>query len=136
MRACNTAAANEQSLVCVQLEHEAAIRNADGILKVEGVDVFFIGPSDLSQSMGHPGNPNAPVVAQAIAETRAIMQNQIPRDFDPRALMNKRFAVDLGVEHAQPEKAPFVERLRRPHAKNRPAKFPEQTHKALAPGPR
>jgi 4-hydroxy-2-oxoheptanedioate aldolase len=28
--------------------------------------VFFIGPSDLSQSMGHPGNPKAPAVAEAI----------------------------------------------------------------------
>ena len=66
-----TAAANEQSLVCVQLEHEAAIRNVDEILRVADIDVFFIGPSDLSQSMGHPGNPNAPVVARAIADTRA-----------------------------------------------------------------
>jgi 4-hydroxy-2-oxoheptanedioate aldolase len=65
-----TTAANEQSLVCVQLEHEAAIRNVEEILKVEGVDVFFIGPSDLSQSMGHPGNPAAPTVAKAIAEMR------------------------------------------------------------------
>ena len=66
-----TAAANEQSLVCVQLEHEAAIRNADEILDVEGIDVFFIGPSDLSQSMGHPGDPGAPAVAKAIADARA-----------------------------------------------------------------
>jgi 4-hydroxy-2-oxoheptanedioate aldolase len=66
-----TAAANAQSLVCVQLEHELAVRNVDDILKVEGVDVFFIGPSDLSQSMGHPGNASAPAVAAAIAETRA-----------------------------------------------------------------
>jgi 4-hydroxy-2-oxoheptanedioate aldolase len=68
-----TAAANDQSLVCVQLEHEAAIGNVGDILKVEGVDVFFIGPSDLSQSMGHPGQPNAPAVAKAIGE----MQRQI-----------------------------------------------------------
>jgi 4-hydroxy-2-oxoheptanedioate aldolase len=66
-----TAAANEQSLVCVQLEHEEAIRNVDDILKVEGVDVFFIGPSDLSQSMGHPGNPAVPPVAAAIKNTLA-----------------------------------------------------------------
>ena len=66
-----TTAANEQSMVCVQIEHEAAIKNLDDILKVDGVDVFFIGPSDLSQSMGHPGNPNAPAVAKAIAEARA-----------------------------------------------------------------
>jgi 4-hydroxy-2-oxoheptanedioate aldolase len=75
-----TAAANEQSLVCVQLEHEAAIRNADQILKVEGVDVFFIGPSDLSQSMGHPGNPGETSVAKAISETRAkiVAAGKIP----------------------------------------------------------
>ncbi len=62
--------ANEQSLVCVQLEHEDAIKNVDEILKVDGIDVFFIGPSDLSQSMGYPGNPSAPSVAKAIAEMR------------------------------------------------------------------
>jgi 4-hydroxy-2-oxoheptanedioate aldolase len=61
-----TKAANAQSLVCVQLEHEAALHNIDAILAVEGIDVFFIGPSDLSQSMGHPGNPKAPPVAKAI----------------------------------------------------------------------
>ena len=58
--------ANAQSLVCVQLEHQAAIDNIDDILAVEGIDVFFIGPSDLSQSMGFPGNPKAPPVAAAI----------------------------------------------------------------------
>src|SRR5262249_58546827 len=41
-------AANAQSLICVQLEHEAALANIDAILAVEGIDVFFIGPSDLS----------------------------------------------------------------------------------------
>ena len=52
--------ANARSLVCVQLEHEAALHNIDAILAVEGVDVFFVGPSDFSQSMGFPGNPKAP----------------------------------------------------------------------------
>jgi 4-hydroxy-2-oxoheptanedioate aldolase len=61
-----TAQANAQSLVCVQLEHAAALDNIDDILAVEGIDVFFIGPSDLSQSMGFPGNPKAPPVAKAI----------------------------------------------------------------------
>jgi 4-hydroxy-2-oxoheptanedioate aldolase len=65
-----TAAANDQSLICVQIEHETAIANVDGILTVEGIDVFFIGPSDLSQSMGYPGQPNAPPVAAAIAQAQ------------------------------------------------------------------
>ena len=66
-----TAQANAQSLVCVQLEHEEAIGNVDEILAVEGIDVFFIGRSDLSQSMGFPGNPKAPAVAKAIDGTLA-----------------------------------------------------------------
>lgn len=66
-----TEAANAQSLVCVQLEHAEAIANIDAILGVEGIDVFFIGPSDLSQSMGFPGNPKAPPVAKAIEDALA-----------------------------------------------------------------
>lgn len=65
------AEANAQSLVCVQIEHQAALPNVDAILAVPGIDVFFIGPSDLSQSMGFPGDPKAPPVAQAISETLA-----------------------------------------------------------------
>ena len=61
-----TKAANQESLVCVQIEDEAAIGNIDEILRVDGIDVFFIGPSDLSQSMGFPGNPKAEPVAKAI----------------------------------------------------------------------
>lgn len=56
------ARSNAETLVCIQLEHEAALANLDEILKVADVDVFFIGPSDLSQSMGFPANPSAPPV--------------------------------------------------------------------------
>ena len=66
-----TQAANAQSLVCVQLEHAEALSNIDAILAVEGIDVFFIGPSDLSQSMGFPGNPKAAPVTKAIEDALA-----------------------------------------------------------------
>jgi 2-keto-3-deoxy-L-rhamnonate aldolase RhmA len=61
-----TRMANQQSLICAQIEDEAAIHNVEEILRVDGIDVFFIGPSDLSQSMGYPGNPRAEPVAKAI----------------------------------------------------------------------
>jgi 4-hydroxy-2-oxoheptanedioate aldolase len=72
--------ANRETLVCIQLEDAEAIDNADEILNVEGVDVFFIGPSDLSQSMGHPGNPKAAPVAKAIDDTLAkiVAANRTP----------------------------------------------------------
>jgi len=62
---------NEETLVIVQFEHAEALPNVDEILKVDGVDVFFVGPSDLSQSLGFAGNPAAPAVAQAIDATIA-----------------------------------------------------------------
>jgi len=68
------AEANARSLVCVQIEHAEAVRNAAEIASVPGVDVVFIGPSDLSQSMGHPGNPKAPPVAAAIRDTLAVIR--------------------------------------------------------------
>ena len=75
-----TEAANAQSLVCAQLEHAEAIANLDEILAVEGIDVFFIGPSDLSQSMGFPGDPKAPPVAKAIDEalTKILAAGRTP----------------------------------------------------------
>lgn len=63
--------ANAQSLVCIQLEHATAIENVDALLAVDDIDVYFIGPSDLSQSMGHPGNPKAAPVKEAIEKTLA-----------------------------------------------------------------
>ncbi len=60
------AQANDQTLVCIQIEDTEALPNLDEILTVEGVDVFFVGPSDLSQSMGFPGRADAPEVREAM----------------------------------------------------------------------
>lgn len=63
--------ANEATLIAVQIEDREALPNLDAILAVQDIDVFFIGPSDLSQSMGHPGNAKAAPVAQAIEASLA-----------------------------------------------------------------
>ncbi len=44
--------ANEEILVIVQIETEEALNNADEILSVNGIDGVFIGPNDLSASLG------------------------------------------------------------------------------------
>lgn len=44
--------ANECKLVCCQVETKEALDHLDEILAVEGIDVFFIGPGDLSASLG------------------------------------------------------------------------------------
>ena len=50
--------ANYETLVIVLIEDIVAIENLDEILKVDHIDVFFVAPGDLGQSMGYPmGHP-------------------------------------------------------------------------------
>lgn len=58
--------ANEETCVVVLIEEIEAVRNLPEILTVEGIDVFFVAPSDLAQTMGHIGNLNHPEVQQTI----------------------------------------------------------------------
>ena len=60
--------ANERVCLLVQAETRTALANLDAIAAVEGVDGVFIGPADLSASMGHVGNPGHPEVQAAIAD--------------------------------------------------------------------
>ena len=56
------AAANRNTLVCLMIEEVEAIENLAAMTEVDGVDVFFIGSGDLSQSMGVPGQQTHPEV--------------------------------------------------------------------------
>lgn len=56
--------ANDETLICVQLESRPALANVAEILAVEGIDAVFLGPSDLSQAFGYPGQGEHPVVAR------------------------------------------------------------------------
>ena len=61
--------ANAQICLLVQVETRLALSNLDAIVATEGVDGVFIGPADLSASLGHVGNPGNPEVQQAIEDT-------------------------------------------------------------------
>jgi 4-hydroxy-2-oxoheptanedioate aldolase len=54
--------ANESGLVVISLESAESLRNLPEILEVQGIDVIYIGPYDLSQSLGLPGQVEHPVV--------------------------------------------------------------------------
>jgi 2-keto-3-deoxy-L-rhamnonate aldolase RhmA len=64
-----TAMANQEILVASQIETVTAINNLDEILSIDGIDVFFIGPTDLSTSMGYVGQVNHPEVQTVIEKT-------------------------------------------------------------------
>lgn len=53
-------------MIIVQIESCQALENIEEILEVEGIDIIFIGPYDLSQSLGVPGQIDHPLVKQEI----------------------------------------------------------------------
>ena len=56
---------NRNRFVTVQIEDAEALEELDGICSVPGIDIVFFGPGDFSQSIGKPGECNAPEVAAA-----------------------------------------------------------------------
>ncbi|EPJ44076.1 MAG: hypothetical Protein OFPI_40530 [Osedax symbiont Rs2] len=60
--------ANDEICLIVQAETSTAMENLAEIAAVDGVDAVFIGPSDLSASMGYVGNPDHPEVVAAIEQ--------------------------------------------------------------------
>nr|WP_268903207.1 4-hydroxy-2-oxoheptanedioate aldolase [Bordetella petrii] len=60
--------ANERVCLLVQIESQEGLQNLDAIAAVDGVDGVFVGPSDLSASMGLIGQPGHPDVQAAIAD--------------------------------------------------------------------
>lgn len=68
------AKANAAKLVSIHIETVEAVRNLDGILEVDGIDTLFIGPGDLSSSMGYP--PGHPEVSKVIETCIGKIRNK------------------------------------------------------------
>ncbi|WP_237673873.1 4-hydroxy-2-oxoheptanedioate aldolase [Vreelandella profundi] len=62
------ARADDEICLMLQVESQQALDNLEAIAAVEGVDGVFIGPADLSASMGHLGNAGHPDVEAAISD--------------------------------------------------------------------
>ena len=67
-----TAKANDQTLVAVMIEDIVAVDNLPEIVQVDDIDIFYVAPGDLAQSMGHVGQVGHPEVQETI--DRAIQQ--------------------------------------------------------------
>jgi 4-hydroxy-2-oxoheptanedioate aldolase len=64
--------ADSEICLLVQVETQSALTQLEAIASVEGIDGVFIGPSDLSASLGHVGNPAHP-------EPQKAMQDAVTR---------------------------------------------------------
>ena len=56
--------ANAETMLIVLIEDIVAWENLDEIIAVDGIDVFFVAPSDFAASMGHMGDLNHPDVVE------------------------------------------------------------------------
>jgi 2-dehydro-3-deoxyglucarate aldolase/4-hydroxy-2-oxoheptanedioate aldolase len=63
--------ANRDQLVLIQIETLGALEQADEIAAIEGVDLLFIGPSDLSQALGILGQMQHPKLWEAYERVAA-----------------------------------------------------------------
>jgi 2-keto-3-deoxy-L-rhamnonate aldolase RhmA len=57
---------NDENILMVQIESPVAVERIDDLLAVEGIDAAFVGPNDLSQSMGIMGQYDNPRFIEAI----------------------------------------------------------------------
>lgn len=60
--------ANDETMIIAHIEGVEGINNLNEILSVSGIDVIFIGPYDLSQSLGIPGEVNHSLVVEKMKE--------------------------------------------------------------------
>lgn len=58
------AQANDATMVVIQVETRAAVERVGEIAAVEGIDVVFVGPTDLSQAFGVTGQTGHPVLEE------------------------------------------------------------------------
>ena len=90
--------ANAQVCLLVQAETRLALSNLDAIVATEGVDGVFIGPADLSASMGHVGNSGHAEVQAAIEDAigRVTSAGKAAGILTPDATLAKRY-LELGA---------------------------------------
>jgi 2-dehydro-3-deoxyglucarate aldolase len=68
--------ANAQACTVVQIESAAALAAAESIAALADVDALFVGPADLSASLGHLGNSAHADVQAAIARVAQVAAAQ------------------------------------------------------------
>ena len=89
--------ANEEVFVAIQIEHIDAVNDVEKIAALKHVDVLFIGPADLSQSMGLVASWDHPEIWAAIERVaKAARSHVIHWAILPRNLAYAQRCLDMG----------------------------------------
>jgi len=92
--------ANGETMIIAHIEGIKGINNLDEILSVPGIDVIFIGPYDLSQSLGIPGEVNHPLVTKRMKEVVSkCKENKIAVGTFADDVETAKSWISLGVQY-------------------------------------
>ncbi len=102
--------ANEETMVIIQAETVQALENLSEILTVPGLDVVFIGPTDLASSMGYSGDFNRPEVMDALYKgLRQIRDAGVaPGTLAVGGVEGAKKLMDMGVQYLVPSATGFL----------------------------
>lgn len=91
--------ANERILIVVQIEHIKAVENIEEILKVEGIDVAFAGPADLTASLGLLPEFGHPKVQEAIERVLdKCLEARVPFGIHTGSVEEARYWASRGAQ--------------------------------------
>jgi 4-hydroxy-2-oxoheptanedioate aldolase len=62
-------AADQETMVIAHIESKDSADNLDALLAVDGIDVYYVGPEDMSNSMGIPGQSKDPRVVRVVEDS-------------------------------------------------------------------
>jgi len=90
---------NQEVLIAIQIEHRDAIGSLPELLSVPGIDVAYVGPADLSTSLGKPGQTNNPDVNKAIHRVIEVSEKKgvIP-GIHTSSLENAQYWINEGMK--------------------------------------
>jgi len=115
--------ANDETMIIAHIEGVEGINNLNEILSVSGIDVIFIGPYDLSQSLGIPGEVNHSLVVEKMKEViskcnkKKIAVGTFADDIETArvwvslGIQYMAFSVDVGILYEVSKQ--IVEKLKR-----------------------
>lgn len=103
------ARANRETMVIAHIESAESVEHLDELLSVEGIDIYYLGPQDLSNSLGIPGQDKDPRVVAMVEDSirRIAATGKIAGCIavDPAAA---RRYIDLGARYMATHVASFM----------------------------
>ncbi|MFN5776036.1 MAG: aldolase/citrate lyase family protein, partial [Burkholderiaceae bacterium] len=118
----------DELCLLVQIETREGLANLEQIAAVDGVDGVFIGPADLSASLGYVGQPDHPVVRAAIEDAmrRILKAGKVPGFLTPDEALSRHYialggvfmAVGLDVNLLARHTTALAARFKNPEAKS------------------